>query len=141
MTKVKEVNVMPCQYNAETYLPTPSSGTALECHEAVCGTLLPYASHLRWPMRLSSFSALGNGSQFGISHHLWTSLVVKRARTTMQCQEKLADYTRTDVSHASTEITTASYVRALTFTLRLLSSWAGGPSCRWVISFGRIVLD
>ena len=30
---------------------------------------------------------------------------------------------------------------ALTFTLRLLYSWAGGPSCRWASSFGRIVLD
>ena len=99
---------MPCQYNAETYLPTPSSGTALECHEAVCGILLPYASHLRWPMRLSSSSDLRNRSQFGMSHHLWTSLGVKRARTAMQCEEMVADYTRPHVSHASTEITTAS---------------------------------
>ena len=99
---------MPCQYNTETYLLTPSSGTALECHEAVRGTLLPYASHLRWPRRLSSSSDLENGSQFGISHHLWTSLGAKRARTTMQCQEMLADYTRPDVSHAYTEYATTS---------------------------------
>ena len=67
-----------------------------------------HVSHLRWTRRLSSLSALGNGSQVVIRHRLWTSLGVKRARTTMQCQEKLADYTRPDVNHASTEITTTS---------------------------------
>ena len=81
--------------------PHPCSGTVLERGS---GTL-PYVSHLRWPRRPSSSLTEEIEREIVLPHQLWTNLGVEGVRTISGVRGNLADCTRPDGSHASTENT------------------------------------